>query len=143
MKNTINIILIIACCLVGQNLMAQGATLTFNGKSYAVDFVMDLEGPKGRQPGTMSISFSKLFDGDNHAFIDALFRGTVIKNMTISQTQKNGTLRITLSNASIITFSTGESSSSKGKTDDFVVLAKRLNYEFRSSRGRNTISHSF
>ena len=133
--------IILACCLFGQNLLAQSATLNFNNNSYSVDFSMNIDGASQGQSSAMSIEINKPLDGNNHAFIDAIMKGTLIKSMTLSQSQNNGTLRINLTNASIVALSTGQSSKSSG--DTFLVVCDQLAYEFTAKSGKNAISHSF
>ena len=131
----------VACCFVGQNLFAQGATLNFNGKSYPVDFTMSFDGAGQGQSASMDVEISKSSKSDSKAIYDAYVNGTLIKNMTLTQSQKNGTLKVTLTSASIVAYSSGKDS--KSQEDTFLVVSQGLNYEFSSKQGKNSVSHSF
>ncbi len=140
MKNAIHIVLMLACCLFGQNLMAQGATLNIDGIKYDIDFTMSAEYVEGRG-AKMDISINKPLDGNNHALINAILKGTTIDRMVITQSDNNGSLKLVLRSASVVDFSTGQSSS--GKKESFVVVCSTIRYEFTSGQGSNVITHNF
>lgn len=131
----------ITCCFVGQDLFAQSVTLDFNGNSYPVNFNMSLEGAGQGQSANMDISISKSIKYGDKAIYNAYVNGTLIKNMTLTQTHKMGTTKVTLTNASIVAFSSGQSS--KSQEDVFLVVGQGLNFEFTSKQGKNSVSHNF
>lgn len=131
----------IACCFVGQNLFAQSVTMDFNGKSYPVNFNMSLQGAGQGQSGSMDIEISKSLKYNDRAIQNAYAKGTLIKNMTLTQSVNNGTTKIILTNASIVAFSSGQNS--KSQEDVFVVVSEGLNFEFTSKQGKNSVSHNF
>jgi hypothetical protein len=140
MKNTIHIVLMLACCLFGQNLMAQSATLNIEGIKYAIDYTMSAEYVEN-YGAKMQIDISKPLDGNNHTFIDAILKGAAIDRMVITQSENNGTLKIVLRGVSVVDFKTEQSSS--GKNESFVVVCHTIRYEFTSNQVTNVFSHTF